>query len=110
MKDIPEKIFDIKPSALEFISILKTQLNKDLAKVGNHQFSGKDVAPKQWIGELSELLLKLNEHELNQFLYVVDLPENWSRNILVSENPNEQLAEAILQREWQKIFFRIKFS
>jgi len=108
--ELPEKIFDIKSSSEEYISALKAQLNKDLAKVGDHQFSANNFEPKRWIIQFSEILVSLKPDELQQLLYVVDLPENWSKQILQSENANEQLAEAILQREWQKIFFRIKFS
>ncbi len=110
MKELPEKIFDINPSSNDYILALKTQINKDLQKVGNHEFTANEFEPKLWIELLSQLLETLNEQELNQLLYVVDLPENWSRQIFISDNPNQQFAEAILQREWQKIFFRIKFS
>lgn len=109
MENLPENIFDLDSGLQQYLDALKVQINKDLQKVGNYQFQTSAIEVKLWIPVLSLLIRKLSDNELNQLLYVVDLPENWSKNILVSEDPLEQLAEAILKREWAKIYFRIKF-
>ena len=110
MKELPAKIFDIKPGSVEYILALKEQINRDLSKVGNYEFITENSFPKDWINLFSEIIKKLTENELNQLLYVVDLPENWSEDLRQSESPYVSLAEAILQREWQKVYFRKMFS
>jgi hypothetical protein len=110
MSELPEKINELNSSNHKFIVALKEQVNKDLAKVGNFGFETSDFQLNEWITVLASVLNRMNDHELDQFLYVVDLPENWSRHLKQSENPVEQLSEAVLQREWQKIYFRIKFT
>lgn len=109
MENLPKNIFDLDSGLQQYLDALKDQINKDLQKVGNYEFQTSVIEVKRWIPNLSETIRKLSDNELNQLLYVVDLPENWSKNIFVSENPFDQLAEAILQREWSKIYFRIKF-
>jgi len=110
MSELPENINELNPSNLQLIIALKEQISNDLAKVGNYSFEDNGFRVENWVSRLSDVLSKMNDHELNHFQYVVDLPENWSKDIRASDNPITELAKAILQREWQKVYFRIKFS
>jgi len=103
--NLPINIRELKPDQQVLIELLKEQLLRDLSKVGIATFP--DTQLTRWISELAQLLQQLEkEHQLDQFLYLVDLPENWSRVIQHSSDPFENLAEAVLQREWQKVYCR----
>lgn len=103
--NLPTNIRELKPDQQVLIELLKEQVMRDLSKVGISAFPETELT--RWISELAVLLRKLEqEHQLDQFLYLVDLPENWSRTIQLSNDPFEVLAEAVLQREWQKVYWR----
>lgn len=94
---------------MELIRLLKEQVERDLMKTGEQQELSLQLS--NWFEELGEILHKLEQTgQLDQFLYTVDLPENWSKEIRSTLNPFEELAEAVLQREWQKVYLRKMYS
>lgn len=106
----PSDLHELSPSHTKWVTLLEQQLEKDLLKCGI-TFSFPENTPfSQWIAAFGTYLAALSDATLQQLLYVVDLPENWSKHLMHSEHPNHMLAEAILQREWQKVVFRQRFS
>jgi len=53
---------------------------------------------------------KAENQTLGELLYRIDLGEGKAQNCMQAESPIECLTKAILQREAQKVFFRIQYS
>ncbi len=92
------------------IQKLHEQLAKDFDRIGKPFAAIDKEAPSDWIVLLAKVLSKLTTEELNQLLYVIDLPENWSRQLTAERDDYQGLAEAILYRELTKIYFKIQFA
>jgi len=63
-----------------------------------------------WIGHIQEQLQamdKQNPELLSRFLYRVDLPEH---RFLENPFPDREMAEAVLRREFMKIWFKAKYK
>lgn len=63
-----------------------------------------------WIGFVSERLQamdKQNPEWLSRFLYRVDLPEH---RFLKNPYPDRQLSEAVLRREFLKVWFKARYK
>lgn len=89
---------------------LYEQLAKDFDQIGKPFAAIDNEAPNEWIDLLAKVLSKLTAEEMNQLLYVIDLPENWSRQLTAGRTDFLELAEAILYRELTKIYFKIQYS
>lgn len=108
---LPKNIRGLTFSHQELITLLKEQLEKDFLKMGVEIKGFNLNSLDEWIIDLTKELKQLeHRHSLQQFLYIVDLPESLSNQILGSIDPLPELAEAVLQREWQKVYFRKMFS
>ncbi|WP_108868113.1 hypothetical protein [Aquimarina aquimarini] len=90
------------------------QLQKDLGRAGI-DYCIKSKAPRDLFSEIAHVLLDKLQNAFNEYLnllYAVDVSEAKVRAI-DSEN-SEDIAEhvtyLILQREWQKVWFRNKQS
>jgi hypothetical protein len=92
------------------IQKLHEQLAKDFDRIGKPFAAIDKEAPNDWIVLLAKVLSKLSTEELNQLLYVIDLPENWSRQLTAEGDDFQGLSEAILYRELTKIYFKIQFT
>jgi hypothetical protein len=92
------------------IQKLHEQLTKDFDRIGKPFGSIDKEDPSDWIPLLAKTISKLAADELNQLLYVIDLPENWSKQLNEDLADFHLLAEAILYRELTKIYFKIQFS
>lgn len=92
------------------------QVKNDFLKVGiDIQFSDQDYATKEdFIKRLSEeidAIMREAPHLLTQLFYLVDLPENQVDLMLTdAENPSLELADALLIRAAQKVYFKQKYS
>lgn len=107
--NIPTNFHDLTPQNVDLIGLLKEQVERDLMKIGIQL--ELSTQHRNWFSELSDILRKLEQTgQLNQFLYTVDLPENWSKEIQSTNDPFQELAEAVLQREWQKVYLRKMYS
>jgi hypothetical protein len=94
---------------------LVQQLQKDFQLSGINIELNQSITPDELTGILSDNIKKLMESNFDtylQLLYRVDIAEDSMRSNQVE--PVEELAEkatlSILQREWQKVYFRNKFG
>lgn len=92
------------------------QVKNDFLKVGiDIQFSDKDYSTKEdfikRLGSEIEAIMREAPHLLSQLFYLVDLPENQVDNALSeAENPAMELADALLNRAAQKVYFKQKYK
>lgn len=65
-----------------------------------------------WITQIIQTIIENNNSHFFQWLYRVDINENKIKKILEyqSSNQHEAIAQLVLEREAQKVFFRLKFS
>jgi hypothetical protein len=98
----------------DFVIATCQQIHKDLAGLVNTfqalkiDFS-EDVYP-QLETHLKEILLGLNDSNLQQFVYQVDLKEDLFLNAISAQDEYEELSFLIIQREAQKVYFKIQYS
>ncbi len=103
---------------LEIIRLTAEQVIKDFEIFGQEiKFSGNELtAYEELKSQLAPLLLKLYQNNSSTFqslLYRVDISEKNFRELLeqsATGNFSEQLAEAVIQREFQKVLTRKFFS
>lgn len=92
------------------IQKLHEQLTKDFDRIGKPFAAIDKEDPSEWIPLLATVISLLTAEELNQLLYVIDLPENWSKQLSEDVAAFHLLAEAILYRELTKIYFKIQYA
>ncbi|MEX1190587.1 MAG: hypothetical protein WEA99_01355 [Brumimicrobium sp.] len=92
------------------------QVKNDFLKVGieiqfaDEVYASKEAFTKQLGGEI-EAIMREAPHLLTQLFYLIDLPENQIEIILKeAENPTLELANALLIRAAQKVYFREKYK
>ncbi len=103
---------------LEIIRLTAEQVIKDFEIFGQEiKFSGNELtAYEELKNQLAPLLLKLYQNNSSTFqslLYRVDISEKKFRELLeqsTTGNFSAQLAEAVIQREFQKVLTRKFFS
>lgn len=113
---LPEKRNELALSFYNEEFVLKTleQINKDLSGlesaevVFNIDFE-RDVL-EQLIDQLATILLKMNNRNIQQFIYRVDLKESDFLKSVSKEDDFQELAFLIIRREAQKVYLRSKFS
>jgi hypothetical protein len=92
------------------------QVKSDFFKVGiDIQFSDEDYASKEsftkQLGGEIDAIMREAPHILTQLFYLVDLPESQVDMLLSeAENPALDLAEALLIRAAQKVYFKQKYK
>lgn len=99
----------------ELYAKLVDQLNKDLALANVDLEFDSEVLPTSLKLLLHEEVYRLIQHKFMDYLnllYIVDVSEEKIRQL--DGNDTIQLAEnvtfLILKREWQKVFYRNRFS
>jgi hypothetical protein len=97
----------------DLIIPLIKQINKDAKLSGLDLELAENLLPKQIVDQLNQIFQKLITNDFDgllNFLYRVDLSEQVLRSIQhrVLEKINEYLTVNVLQREWQKVYFRNK--
>lgn len=112
----PEKRQDLDFYFNNETFVLKTieQITKDLGGLesANIQFKvdmDGDVL-KQLVDLLSGTLLKMNNRNIQQFIYTVDVKERDFLKAIAKEDDFQELAYLIVRREAQKVYLRAKFS
>lgn len=107
MENMPSNNLVLQPKWAE---LTLKQLQKDANMSGVHWLEGElPTAYQAWINLIHENLLlmeKQNPEYLVRFLYRVDLPE---KHFLQSPFPSEAMAEAILKREFLKVWFKAQY-
>jgi hypothetical protein len=97
-------------SSSDWASLTLAQLKKDAELCGFTWLD--DSLPDSydaWINSILNYLLKLekqNPEYLSRFLYRVDLSE---RRFLKAPFPSEEMAEAVLKREFMKVWFKNQY-
>lgn len=94
----------------DVLQLLSKQLEKDLTRSGlleEPHFHTSDVS--NWMTELSNILIKLENEKRQQLCYLIDLPETLFQNLGNSSDDNITLAELILYRELVKVHFQLSY-
>lgn len=107
---IPKDFFELQASNAKYWILLKEQIEKDFQRIGNISFELDTSEPVKWIDTIVDACESLDRsNQLENFLYIVDLPENWSNDLKQSSDYYSDLAYALLQREWAKIYYRLNY-
>lgn len=90
------------------------QLNKDLLYANIDLVFDKEVSPLSLKNKLHETIFKLIQEKFPDYLnllYVVDIAEQKVKKLDGSDTLklSEQVTFLILQREWQKVWFRNQY-
>ncbi|HZH86152.1 MAG TPA: hypothetical protein VFD77_02470 [Brumimicrobium sp.] len=99
----------------EFAESVFLQLHKEFAKVGILiEFNAEDLVSfsvfKKRLAEEIEVIMRASPNSINQLLYLSDLPEETVHAVFKNEiEPIETLAEMLLIRISQKIYYREKY-
>ena len=109
-ESIPKDFFELQASNARYWTLLKEQVEKDFQRIGSIFLELEQHQLSSWIETIRTACEKLDKsNQLDNFLYIVDLPENWSNNLKLSSDYYTDLAYAILQREWVKIYYRLNY-
>lgn len=116
LQDLNKKEIIKRFTEESFAEATFNQVKNDFLKVGIEiQFSEKDLSSKEaFTQQLSaevEAIMREAPHLLTQLFYLIDLPENQVNEMLFdAENPTLDLANALLIRAAQKVYYRDKFK
>jgi len=91
------------------------QLNKDFNLANDAVDFPKSTTPNELKIQLHEKIYRLIQYRFAEYLnllYIIDVPENDVKSLDGSDigELSRQVAFLILKREWQKVWFRNKFS
>ena len=113
---LPSTFEDLMQQALkgELYQRLILQLNKDLLYANIDLDFNVDVLPSSLKLILHETIYKLIQEKFADYLnllYIIDVSEEKIKQLDGSDTLklSEQVAFLILQREWQKVWFRNKY-
>jgi len=114
---LPETLGNLVATAkkYELYVALIQQLNKDLLKANISTCFPISVPPDVLYNELSSLLKHLMESNFTDYLnllYIIDVSENKIKAQEETEIDvlSFKMAILVLQREWQKVWFRKQYS
>lgn len=104
----------IEAESLNLYKQLVKQLNKDLALSNIDLSFNEDVLPSSLKLLLHEMIFKLIQERFMDYLnllYIIDVSEKKIKTLDGTDTleMSEQVAFMILQREWQKVWFRNKY-
>ena len=94
---------------------LVVQLNKDFALANEPADFDLDIAPAQLKALLHDKIYRLIQYKFAEYLnllYIVDVPEEQIKQLDGSDLVQlaEEVAFVLLKREWQKVWYRAKYS
>ena len=94
---------------------LVEQLNKDFTLANESIDLDAEAAPIQLKIAVQDKIYGLIQHKFAEYLnllYIIDVPEKEIKSLDGSDiaELSEQVAFLVLKREWQKVWFRNKFS
>jgi hypothetical protein len=100
--------------SLNLYKQLVKQLNKDLALSNIDLSFNEDVLPSSLKLLLHEMIFKLIQERFMDYLnllYIIDVSEKKIKTLDGTDTleMSEQVSFMILQREWQKVWFRNKY-
>ncbi|MFD2915045.1 hypothetical protein [Psychroserpens luteus] len=104
-----------KTTELELYSKLVKQVNKDFLLANIDLDFDEDILPSSLKYLLHEVVFKLIQEKFAEYLnllYIVDVSEVKIRKLDGSDTLklSEQVTFLILQREWQKVWYRNEYS
>lgn len=104
-----------KTTELELYSKLVKQVNKDFLLANIDLDFDEDIVPSSLKYLLHEVVFKLIQEKFAEYLnllYIVDVSEEKIRKLDGSDTLklSEQVTFLILQREWQKVWYRNEYS
>ncbi|GGG34564.1 hypothetical protein [Bizionia arctica] len=113
----PQTTQDILDTAiqLELYKKLVIQLNKDFLYANIDLDFDEDILPSSLKLMLHETIFRLIQEKFMDYLnllYIVDVPEEKVKQLDGSDVLvlSEQVTFLLLQREWQKVWFKQKYS
>ncbi|MCF8713603.1 hypothetical protein JM658_02090 [Joostella atrarenae] len=91
------------------------QLNKDLKLSNLEEEFGSSISPEKLKRDLHELIfILINDRfaDYLNFLYIIDVSENEIKSLDGSDvvKLSEEVTFLVLKREWQKVWFKNKYS
>ncbi|WP_299249482.1 hypothetical protein [uncultured Lacinutrix sp.] len=114
---LPETFQDLIDEAnqLDLYKKLILQLNKDFLYANIDLDFDEDILPKSLKLLLHEIVYKLIQEKFAEYLnllYIIDVPEDTIKSLDGSDTLilAEQVSFLILKREWQKVWFKNKYS
>ncbi|WP_203257556.1 hypothetical protein [Hyunsoonleella ulvae] len=105
----------IKANELELYKKLILQLNKDFLLANVDLDFHEDILPSSLKLILHETVYKLIQEKFPEYLnllYIIDVPEQQVKALNGDDivELSEEVSFLILKREWQKVWFRHKYS
>lgn len=105
----------IKANELELYKKLILQLNKDFLLANIDLDFHEDILPSSLKLILHETVYKLIQEKFPEYLnllYIIDVPEQQVKALNGDDivELSEEVSFLILKREWQKVWFRHKYS
>jgi hypothetical protein len=102
-------------NGLDLYKKLIFQLNKDLLLANIDLDFHEDILPSSLKLLLHETVYKLIQEKFTEYLnllYIIDVPEKQVKQLDGSDTLklSEDVAFLILRREWQKVWFKNKYS
>ncbi len=99
----------------ELYGKLLEQLNKDFNLANEPVDFPMSTSPHELKIQLHEKIYRLIQYKFAEYLnllYIIDVPEDHVRSLDGSDLVQlaEQVAFLVLRREWQKVWFRNRFS
>ena len=109
-----ENLIDQASGQKLYVKLIK-QLNKDFQYANVPIDFEEDILPDNLKSLLHEKIYKLISEKFSDYLnllYIIDVPETQVKQLDGSDTLvlSEQVAFLILKREWQKVWFRNKYS
>lgn len=109
-----DNLIDQAQSQELYIKLIK-QLNKDFQYANVPVDFNEDILPDNLKSQLHEKIYRLINERFSDYLnllYIIDVPEKQVKQLDGSDAIllSEQVAFLILKREWQKVWFRNKYS
>ena len=94
---------------------LIVQLNKDFTLANEPVDFELDIAPQQLKAQLHDKIYRLIQYKFAEYLnllYIVDVPEEQIKQLDGTDLVvlAEEVSFILLKREWQKVWYRAKYS
>lgn len=116
LQDLNKKEIIKRFEEASFAKATFQQVKNDFFKVGieiqftDEHYATKEAFTKQLGGEI-DAIMREAPHLLTQLFYLVDLPENQVyKSLNEAKNPALELADALLNRAAQKVYFKQKYK
>ncbi|WP_375237826.1 hypothetical protein [Aurantibacter sp.] len=114
---LPETFSNLIEEAdnLKLYQKLIIQLNKDFLYANIDLDFEEDISPKSLKACLHEVVYRLIQEKFNDYLnllYIIDVSEGKIKNLNGDDalSLSEEVSFLILQREWQKVWFKNRYS